>query len=238
VARVTIIRQLSPNHSTRGGNRVQILVMHATAGLMPGCLSWLTNPASKVSAHYLVTVAGTVYQLVPETRTAWCAGVSQWRGLEVWATRADGVRVPSVNPVSVNVELEGMNRPDSTYPTAQYVAAVELCRGIVARHGIRRENVVRHLDVSPGRKTDPAGAWPHGEFLVDLFLVPQRPTHRTRTIAWARTLPARRGPHTILDRHTLVRALGEPVEGEAVNGSNLWTPTDRGYILTLSLEAL
>lgn len=69
--------------------------------------------------------------------------------------RADGVRVPSLNPISVGIELENLNTGSDPYPEAQYLACLWLSRQIVERHGIHREHVVRHLDIAPGRKTDP-----------------------------------------------------------------------------------
>ena len=57
-----------------------ILVIHATAGLMPGTLSWLTNLKSGVSCHYLITKKGEIYQLVKDEDVAWHAGKSEWRG--------------------------------------------------------------------------------------------------------------------------------------------------------------
>ena len=45
------------------------------------------------------------------------------------------------------------------WATAVYTvaAAVALARHLVATYQIPRGNLVRHLDISPGRKTDPAG---------------------------------------------------------------------------------
>ena len=40
----------------------------------------LCNPASEVSAHYVVLEDGHTLQLVPETRRAWHAGTSSWAG--------------------------------------------------------------------------------------------------------------------------------------------------------------
>lgn len=149
----------SPNYTPRGLHRVQALVMHSTVGSWDSALGWLRNPKARASAHYLVSKTGRIAQLVQEGNAAWHAGRSQWRGLEVWST-VKGVATPSLNLVSVGIELENRNDGRDPYPEPQYQAALWLAREIVARHRIERVNLVRHLDISPGRKTDPRGfAW-------------------------------------------------------------------------------
>lgn len=144
-------------HLTRGRQHgpVQALVIHATAGRYPGDLKYLRQggtAAKPVSVHYYIDRAGTISQLVADFDTAWHAGASRWRGLEV-----DG----SLNAVSIGVELENLNTGRDPYPAAQIAALVALARHLVSAHHIARENLVRHLDIAPGRKTDPAGLdWP------------------------------------------------------------------------------
>lgn len=142
---------------------IACVVLHATAGTWPSDLAWLRkgghdDPVRGVSCHYCVGPQGQIVQLVDEADTAWHAGASTWRGLE---------HRGSLNACSVGVELS--HRQDGTpFPAAQVQAAAWLAREIVRRHGIERGNVVRHLDVSPGRKRDPAGLdWP--AFLEAVF---------------------------------------------------------------------
>ena len=49
-------------------------------------ISLLRNPAAEVSSHYVVEESGRVLQLVPESRRAWHAGASCWRGERVATT--------------------------------------------------------------------------------------------------------------------------------------------------------
>jgi N-acetyl-anhydromuramyl-L-alanine amidase AmpD len=156
---------MTNEHLTRGRVRpISVLVLHATAGQSPGDFAYLkrggslTNP---VSCHYYIDKTGHIAQFVADHDTAWHAGVSQWRGLEVWSRTAAGVRVPSLNPVAIGIELENRNDGKDVYPEAQIAAAVALARQLTHEHRIVRTNLVRHLDISPGRKTDPAGLrWP------------------------------------------------------------------------------
>ena len=58
------------NPSPNFGERtlpITMLVLHYT-GMPSGAaaIDWLANPASKVSAHYVVDEAGQIYSLVPE----------------------------------------------------------------------------------------------------------------------------------------------------------------------------
>jgi hypothetical protein len=103
---------------------------------------------SPVSCHYLISKAGQVWQFVKDEDTAWHAGASRWRGIEV-----NG----SLNAVSLGIELENKNDGRDPYPESQLAAAVALSHHLVTRYAIPREMLVRHLDISPGRKSDPRG---------------------------------------------------------------------------------
>src|SRR5690554_6785614 len=117
----------TPNQTRgRGGNRIIAIVNHITAGNFPGCLNWMQNPKAQASAHYLVTRAGEIFQLVRDEDTAWHAG---------------GVNRPTwplhngVNPNrrTIGIEHEGF---DGSLTDAQYQATLWLHRQLVAKHGI------------------------------------------------------------------------------------------------------
>jgi N-acetyl-anhydromuramyl-L-alanine amidase AmpD len=146
----------SPNHSPRSpAHSITCVVWHATASAtLRSTLGWLTNPASQVSAHYLIDRDGNAWLLVPEDRAAWHAGMSAWRGLEVTTGG-----VPSLNPVSIGIELVNRNDGADRYPAAQLRSALYLTAWICARHQIDPANVIGHYEcaVPAGRKTDPRG---------------------------------------------------------------------------------
>jgi N-acetylmuramoyl-L-alanine amidase len=137
----------SPNHDARpAGTAVDILLLHYTG--MPSAaaaLGRLTDPAAKVSAHYLVDEDGTVWQLVDEARRAWHAGVSCWRG------------VADVNARSIGIELvnPGHEHGYRPFPEAQMAALQGLALGVLARHPIPPGSVLGHADVAPTRRQDP-----------------------------------------------------------------------------------
>ncbi|MCR6633019.1 MAG: N-acetylmuramoyl-L-alanine amidase [Magnetospirillum sp.] len=146
IARAPITRHHSPNSDVRKGGRVDMLVLHYT-GMRTGeeALARLLNPDAKVSAHYVVDEDGAVHALVPESRRAWHAGISAWRGEGDVNSRSIGIEI-------VNPGHEFGYRP---FPEVQIDAVIRLCLGVLARHPIPARNVVGHSDVAPTRKQDP-----------------------------------------------------------------------------------
>lgn len=136
----------SPNHDSRDGQRVDILLLHYT-GMESGeaAIARLRDPAAKVSAHYVVEEDGRVFHLVPEERRAWHAGASFWEGAANINARSIGIEI--VNP--------GHEFGYRAFPAAQMAAVLDLSRGIVARHAIPPARVIGHSDVAPMRKEDP-----------------------------------------------------------------------------------
>ncbi|MGH6862572.1 MAG: N-acetylmuramoyl-L-alanine amidase, partial [Phyllobacterium sp.] len=110
----------SPNFGPRkDGKRVGILILHYT-GMETGeaAESWLANPASGVSTHYLVHEDGRIVQMVPESQRAWHAGQGAWKG------EAD------INSCSIGIEIVNggplLGYPD--FAGAQVDAVIDLCK--------------------------------------------------------------------------------------------------------------
>ncbi len=98
-----------------------------------------------VSAHYLVDLAGIVWQLVHETQRAWHAGKSEMP--------APDLRT-GVNAFSIGIELIGFwDQPNFNYTPAQYVSLSHLVHAIAARYPI--QNCLGHEHIAPVRKEDP-----------------------------------------------------------------------------------
>lgn len=108
-----------------------------------------------VSAHFLIDREGALTQFVPTHLRAWHAGESRLRGRE------------RVNDFSVGIELEGTE--DSSFTSPQYDALIQLTRALmVAYPEIRKDNLVGHSDVAPGRKTDPGACFDWDRYLRGL----------------------------------------------------------------------
>lgn len=149
-----VIERPSPNHGPRpDGGEVDLLILHYT-GMRSAAdaLHRLCSPASQVSAHYTVDEDGTVYAHVAEDRRAWHAGLSWWLGRDDVNSRSVGIEI-------VNPGHEWGYRP---FPTVQMDVVAELCRRVIARHGILPAGVLAHSDVAPARKEDPGELfdWP------------------------------------------------------------------------------
>lgn len=147
-----MIQRASPNFNDRQ-LPVAILVLHYT-GMTSGAeaIDWLANPASGVSAHYVVAEDGTVIQMVDEAKRAWHAGRSYWRG------------ITDVNSASIGIEIvnPGHEFGYVPFPGPQMDDVHALVAGICARHAITPGNVVGHSDIAPTRKEDPGELfdWP------------------------------------------------------------------------------
>ena len=121
----------------------RFVIVHANGGTANSTLNWFNNPDANVSYHYLVTLAGEVWQFVDENDRAWHAGVSSWDGFS------------NLNDWSVGVCVESLEGRDSQLTEPQYNALLELITDIQARHNIKTSFVRGHKEVSPDRKTDP-----------------------------------------------------------------------------------
>lgn len=144
---------LSPNFDTRDpATHLQFIVLHYT-DMASGAdaLKRLCDPAAKVSAHYMVEEDGRIFRLVDESKRAWHAGQSFWRG------------VTDINSASIGIELvnPGHRNGYRAFPVAQIAALKTLLREICARHGLSLTLApLGHSDVAPLRKEDPGELFP------------------------------------------------------------------------------
>jgi hypothetical protein len=173
-------------HYQKGGNHCRAIVLHATAGRYPGDYGWLRQGGSTtapVSIHYYIRKNGDISRMVDDADIAWHAGRSTWA--------IDGQQVPygiGLNPYSLGIELENMNDGDDPYPQPQYDAAVWLVRKLVGIYDIPQSQLVRHLDIAPGRKTDPAG-FPWELFVLDVYDIEVPTPDLYRAPHWYRIAP-------------------------------------------------
>jgi N-acetylmuramoyl-L-alanine amidase len=130
----------------RDGMRPTMLILHYTGTPTAElAIDWLCAAESRVSCHYHVDEDGSILQMVSEAMRAWHAGESCWAG------------ETDINSASIGIEIHnpghGLDYRD--FPEAQMRAVEALSLDIIARHGIRPENVLAHSDVAPSRKRDP-----------------------------------------------------------------------------------
>nr|WP_295665856.1 N-acetylmuramoyl-L-alanine amidase [Sphingomonas sp.] len=170
---MTIIRTPSPNFDDRM-LPITMIVLHYT-GMQDAesAIRRLTDPAAKVSAHYLIAEDGTVLQMVDEAKRAWHAGQSHWRG------------ITDVNSASVGIEMvnPGHEFGYRPFPEQQIDALLPLVAAIKERYDIGRGDVVGHSDIAPKRKQDPGELFPW-ERLAKLRLALPRPTRNLMDPGW------------------------------------------------------
>ncbi|POF28737.1 N-acetylmuramoyl-L-alanine amidase [Roseibium marinum] len=142
----------SPNHGPRvPGVPVDMVILHYTGmTTAEAALSRLCNPEAEVSAHYLIDEDGGILQCVPESRRAWHAGRSFWKGRSDINSRSIGIEI--VNP--------GHENGYRAFPDRQIEAVVALTKDICRRHDIQPWMVLGHSDIAPDRKEDPGELFP------------------------------------------------------------------------------
>ncbi|WP_225413614.1 peptidoglycan recognition protein family protein [Stigmatella hybrida] len=143
-----VISAPSPNFNERGGKDIDTIVMHHTASNNgAGDLAHMRNPASEVSAHYMVDRDGKIYQLVNDSKRAWHAGKGELHGVPT-----------DVNGRSIGIEIVNDGSGKTPFTEAQYKALHQLVGYLKQEHNVPTKNVVGHKDVAvpKGRKSDPA----------------------------------------------------------------------------------
>jgi N-acetyl-anhydromuramyl-L-alanine amidase AmpD len=124
-------RQIRPTH----------IILHHTGGSYAGSVSWCMDPISKVSYHCIIARSGKRTTLALPNQRTWHAGVSSWGGRK------------NCNDFSIGIAWEG-----DTYQTPlsedAILSAIEYLLPILGDFKIPLKNIIRHADISPGRKTD------------------------------------------------------------------------------------
>jgi len=182
--------QPSPNFDERS---VALIVIHYTADDGAAlALRTLTNPAAKVSAHYLVARDGEIVQLVDERARAWHAGESRWGALV------------DVNSASIGIELDNDGR--TPFPAPQIDALLRLLGDLRDRHGFPAANVIGHADVAPTRKIDPGPLFPWRTLAMGGFGPWCDPPHSTAPPAFDAVLGLQAIGYDVRDPQAATRA--------------------------------
>ena len=135
------------NYSFRKKNKtVKYVVIHYT-GMKSLNLAYkkLSDKKSNVSAHYIISTEGKIYNLLCLKFKAWHAGKSRWRNNI------------NINDYSLGIELEnkGHNHGYQDFTKKQYLALKKLVNFLKKSFNISDKNIIYHSDISPNRKKDP-----------------------------------------------------------------------------------
>lgn len=154
---------LSPNfRRNRQGYNIVAIVNHITDGLMPGTLNWLLNPASKASAHYLVSKTGRIIQMVADEDTAFAVGN---------VNRPNWPLYNGNNPNYYTLSIEHEALAGDSLTEVQYLASLELHWILIKKWQIPvdRDHIIGHYRLdSINRQNDPGPNFPWERLISDL----------------------------------------------------------------------
>ena len=143
----------SPNFSKkeRQKNSIKFVVIHYT-GMQSEreSIARLRDPKSKVSSHFLISQNGRIYRLVHDRHVAWHAGISFWK------------RYKNLNNHSIGIELvnKGHEFGYTDFSKKQLLSLVKICKKLIKKYKIKKQNIVGHSDIAPIRKIDPGEKFP------------------------------------------------------------------------------
>ena len=206
-----MIETPSPNFDTRA-LPITMIVLHYTG--MPSAadtVARLTDPAAKVSSHYLIAEDGQVMRLVAEKDRAWHAGKSHWR------------EINDVNSASVGIEIVNPGHEFGYRPflDAQIDALIPLMSDIQTRYAITRGNIVGHSDIAPARKQDPGELFPWAQLAKHRLALP-RPTKNLIDPNWTDggfLLALQRFGYDVTDQLAAIVAFQRRFRSELIDGT-------------------
>ncbi len=131
-----ILKKTTVNQSKgRSGQLPVMIVCHRTSGSFDGAVSWLSNPESQASSHFVVAKDGRVVQLVDIENTAWCNGTSMDSCSSKYFKNStlEYVRGNSnnANSYTVSIEFEGLSNENGELTDIQLEVGAELVKYIV-----------------------------------------------------------------------------------------------------------
>jgi len=176
----------SPNYN-KGRKGTIFLIIHGTGSSFNSALSWLTNPASEVSAHGLIAKTGRLIQLVELENRAWHAGKSKWGNYT------------DLNDFSIGIELENLDNKKDPYSEAQYSVLAKVVKECIQIYpSITVANILGHSQVSLSGKPDPGPmfAWDHFKAQLSINSKPEWKIEMDKNWEFARNTELIKGEAT------------------------------------------
>ena len=143
----------SPNFNLpkRIKKRIKFIIIHYTGMKKESdAIQRLQDPKSKVSSHYLIRKNGDVVSLVPDLYEAWHAGVSSWKHFKFLNKNSIGIEI--TNP--------GHQYGYTNFSSKQITSLKKLLNYLITKYRIKKNCILGHSDISPGRKKDPGEKFP------------------------------------------------------------------------------
>ena len=143
----------SPNFNSkkRAKKDIKFIIFHYT-GMKneKKAIQKLTNIQSEVSSHYFIKKNGEIITLVPDSYTAWHAGISFWKNFE------------NLNKNSIGIEIDnpGHQFGYEEFSKKQINSLIKLSKFLIKKYKINIKNILGHSDIAPFRKKDPGEKFP------------------------------------------------------------------------------
>lgn len=162
-----IKQTLTTKNKSAWVNTCEFVILHHTA-TGENTIRWVLNTLTvgAVSCHYVVDTNGDTYKIGNDKDILWHAGLSEWKG------KTD------LNKYSIGIEVI-WPLANGWFTDAQRSSVAELVKDLATKYGIPKENILRHKDIAPKRKTDIADTFwnwtfkTYQDFINSLFFKPQ-----------------------------------------------------------------
>jgi hypothetical protein len=168
----------SPNVMSRYGWSPDMIVMHVCEGSFAGSVSWLCNPISQASSHYVTGKNGELSQLVDLPMAAWCNGTSTVPTSGGFYGNSTNelvrTRATNANYYTISIENEGYSYKDlkGGLTEAQYITLLNLCKELITKYPaitIDRQHIIGHYEIAPSAKPNCPGInFPWDRLINDL----------------------------------------------------------------------
>ncbi len=150
----------SPNFDamSRKPGDVTIIVIHTTEGTYQSAIDWFADPASQVSAHYIVSKTGEITQMVHEKDKAW--------------------HVLASNSYTIGIEHEGMIEDSNWVTEPMLDASAQLCCYLLKKWQIpaTRDHIKGHVELPNQTHKDPGAYWPWDTYMTKVAACMGAPT--------------------------------------------------------------
>lgn len=115
----------------RNGKNIELIIIHSIVGTASSAIGHFQNPASKVSAHYIVDWDGAITQMVKDEDTAYQAGV--------W----------DFNLKSIGIEHSDLGQPGIVRPDVLYQESATLVATLCQKYNIPcdRAHIKKHSEI-------------------------------------------------------------------------------------------
>jgi N-acetylmuramoyl-L-alanine amidase len=135
----------------RKNNKIKFLIFHYT-GMKneKEAIKRLSKIQSGVGTNYFIKRSGEIVIMVPDSYTAWHAGISRWE------------KYKFLNKHSIGVEISnpGHRFGYLSFPKKQINSLIKLSRILIKKYKIKKKYILGHSDVAPDRKMDPGEKFP------------------------------------------------------------------------------